>query len=93
MKCYVLFLLYFLVHLVVFIFVGVCSSNVDLCFLYHYQEMNFQKLSLGVCKWYNSSSVIIPMATQQCLSPSQLCWLVCHVNMNQTFGCNSGKQG
>ena len=59
MKCYVLFLLYFLVHLVVFIFVGVCSSNVDLCFLYHYQEMNFQKLSLGVCKGYNSSSVII----------------------------------
>ena len=44
----------------------VCSSNVDLCLLYHYQEMNFQKLSLGACKWYNSGSVIIAMATQQC---------------------------
>ncbi|KAK2560699.1 Vacuolar protein sorting-associated protein 35 [Acropora cervicornis] len=52
-------------HLVVFI-LCVCSSNVDLCLLYHYQEMNFQKSSLGVCKWYNSSNVVIAMATQQC---------------------------
>lgn len=49
-----------------FHFVCVCSSNVDLCLLYHYQEMNFQKSSLGVCKWYNSSNVAIAMATQQC---------------------------